>query len=493
MRRLPLVLGALLAALLLAVPSASPARADATIVSATIDNAYPKQLNFKVSARADVDIADVTLAYTIPGRGANALVKPKEFTAGKTVDVVVEVEVNTGASYIPAASEFIYHWEITTSDNKLTKGPDERFLFLPPGKEWKTVNSEIMVVYHTSGRENLATSYLRSGDQTYDKIARNLLNARLQQVPVKVVLFDTERELEVARPGSGGRFDQAVTNCGVKVASDIVLVIPLACGSADRTDTLRHEFGHILNQAAGEGALAKLPSWLDEGTAVYAQSSPGDGYVGAFQAAARVDRLIPFSQMGQPSSDVRLVDLFYGQAYHMVKYLIDKGGPAKYAEYFATIKGGMRFDQALEKVYGFNLGGFEAEFRRSAGIAGQPTVAPTRPAQQVQPTVAPTQRPQQVAPLKAKKDEKISPVVLGSVGVAVLLALGGVFAFLAMQMMAQNRAKVVEAGVPPTPPVEPTVSPPPAPPGSGPPPAPEPPKMDPPSEWRRPGDGEPRE
>jgi hypothetical protein len=270
--------------------------------------------------------------------------------------------------------------------------------------------------------------------------------------------------LETARI-SEGRRDEVVTNCGVKVANDIVFVIPVSCGTPDRTDTLRHEFGHIINDAAGNGVLAKLNSWIDEGTAVYAQSQPGSGYTGAVEAAIRSDRLIPFAQMGTPAADPRLVDLFYGQSYTMVKYLIDKGGPAKYAEFFATIKKGNRFDQALKIVYGFDVDGFEQEFRQAnkLGPSVQPTAVPTRPAQQTQPTATATTRPQQAQPTATPRNDAPAgttttssgggnnkTVIIGAIGGAVLFALLGVFAFLISQMMASGRRTITVDAPPPS-------------------------------------------
>ena len=456
MRRLLLIGLAVLTAAVLLPSLAMPARADAVIEATTIDNGYPKQLTFKVTARADSDITEATLNYSLKGRGSSALGKPADYTPGKNVTVEVVIQVNSGASYIPVGSEFVYHWELTTADGKTVSSPEQTFLFLPPNQDWKSVKGDFMTVYYHGDKEATANTYLKAGIETYEKIGKNLFNVQLKQVPVKVILFDNEKESDPARPGSGtGTFDSTVTTCGTKVTNDILLIIPVPCGSTDRTDTLRHEFGHILNETAGEGSLAKLPSWLDEGTAVYAQTSPGD-YQTAFAQAARANRLIPFAEMATPTSDASKVGVFYGQSYNMVKYLVDKGGPQKYSEFFATIKKGSRFDQALKTVYGFDMAGFETEF-----LAAQGSSAP-RP----NPTAAPTQRPQQnaratptatrtTAPAQQTRTQnndggsEISTTTLAIMGVAVLFALLGVFSFLVSQVMTNNRLKAAKTMSPP--------------------------------------------
>ena len=439
-RALGMVLGALFAAALL--PSLAPsAHAAAVIEASSVDNAYPKQLIFKVTARSDSEITDVSLAYSITGRGTSAIGKPATPPTGRNITAEVVLQVNSGASYIPVGSEFVYHWEITSADGKTVSGPEQTFFFLPPNQDWKSVKGDFMTVYYHGDKEALASSYLKAGVETYDKIGKALFGVTLKQVPVKVILFDNEKESDPSRPGAGtGTFDAAVTTCGTKVTNDIILLIPLECGSTDRTDTLRHEFGHILNQTAGEGSLTKLPSWLDEGTAVFAQTGPGN-YQTAFAQAAKAKQLIPFSEMATPTSDAKKVGIFYGEAYNMVKYLVEKGGPAKYGEFFATMKKGQRFDQALKTVYGFDLAGFETEFLAAqSSSAPRPTVAPTQRPQQAQATKAPTKAPQAAQAQSSNSDGGgISNTSKVIVGVAALFALLAVLSLLMVQMMANNR------------------------------------------------------
>lgn len=446
MPRVALTLLAALCVSLAMFASAAPASAETVIESSTLVNGYPKTLTFKVTARADTDITGVTLKYSIKGTGTTALDQPRDLTPARNLSTEVVLQVNSGNSYFPVGSDFVYHWEITTADGKTFSGPEQTFFYLPPGKDWKKVSNDFMTVYYHGDRESIANAYLRAGVDTYERIGKQLYNVTLKQTPVKVILFADEAESDLARPGSGGRFDAAVTTCGTKVTNDIVLVIPIACGSADRTDTLRHEFGHILNETAGEGTLAKLPSWLDEGAAVYAQTSPGE-YQNSFLTAARANRLIPFSQMGVPASNPNQVGVFYGQGWAMVSFLIEKQGPADFGKFMATIKGGRRFDQALGDVYGFaDLAAFEGAFKTAVGVgqqAASPTARPSAaasPTQRPQATTAPTGAP--TAAAAASNDDENSGIGTGTVligGIAALFVLAALFAFLISMMMANNR------------------------------------------------------
>jgi len=430
--------------------------AETVVESSSIENGYPANLTFKVTARADSDITDVTLSYSLTGRGTGALGKPKDLTPARNLSTEVVLQVNSNNNYIPVGSEFVYRWQITTADGSTFTSPDQTFFYLPPGRDWKNVANDFMTVYYHGDRQNLANAYLKAGEETYERIGKQLYNITLTQLPVKVIMFADEAESSQARPGSGGRFDAAVTTCGTKVTNDIVLVIPIACGTSDRTDTLRHEFGHILNEAAGEGSLAKLPSWIDEGAAVYAQSAVGD-YRPAFEQAARANRLIPFNQMNVPASNPSQVGVFYGQSWAMVNHLIQKGGPETFGKYMATIKGGRRFDQALTDVYGYaDLAAFESEFKAAVGAApqAQPTARPTAtPARTptARAEATPTRTP--AAPATAGGDDDggigTGTIVIG--GVAVLFVLAAVFAFLISMMLENNRKAAIQkaSGTPP--------------------------------------------
>jgi Peptidase MA superfamily len=408
----------------------------------SITNNYPDNLEFRVSATSDTEITDVSLRYSIIGRGTTALGKPEELLAGTSVSVSIEVETNSQSSYIPVGSEFVYFWELTLSDGSTATSEEETFFFLPPDQDWQIASNDIVAVYYHGDRERTANLYLDAATETYEVIGRQILNTTLTQLPVRVIMFSNEAEMNVARPGVSESFDAAVTVCGTKVTNDIVLVIPVICGGSDPTNTLRHEFTHILTEAAGESALGKLPAWLNEGTAVLGQTEPGDGYVRPFEIAAQIDRLIPFNLAGTVSNDPQLVNLYYGQAYAMVDYLITQYGDESFAELFATIKRGNRFDTALEEVYGFDLDGFETEFRQFYGLDGatEPTAVPTPAPRQdtARPTAPPTEAPQATS-VVMDTDDGFGTAFIFVIAGAVLFALLAVFLYLISMMIASGR------------------------------------------------------
>ncbi len=465
---------ALLLGLAIGVPPSSSAQSPE--LSTRIENEFPQFLRFRLTGSAPGTVTDVSLRYRVIGSGSLARAKPEQFEAVPADSIMrVEVSVATGTlGYIPVGSEFLYHWEVVLDDGTVIETEEDGYLYLPPGEDWRSVHNDFMRVYFHGDREDIALRYLEAADRTYARMGR-LLQTELEVVPVKTVLFASESDLEAAQPNRSEVYDAATFLCGSQVANNIIFVIDRSCGTRDRSDTLRHEFTHILVEAAGESALGKIPSWLNEGTAVYSQTEPGRGFSDPFEVALVIDRLIPFSTMFSTSGDPSDVGLFYGQSYEMVRFLIDQGGQDEFARLFATIKAGNRFDRAIETVYGWTLDEFENEFRahhdlppREPPATAEPareqptptpeaTPEPERPQPTPSPTAAPDRAEPEPEPTAAEPapaastgsgggGRDLSTVALGAIAGGAVLALIAVFVFL-LSVMLGNRGQQTEPAV----------------------------------------------
>ncbi len=469
---------ALLAGLVVGLPSPAPTSAQSPEFTTAITNAYPQFLHFRLTGAAPTEVTDVSLRYRVVGAGSLARAKPEEFISATDLDV--EVRVSTGTlGFIPVGSEFFYHWEVVLEDGTVIETEEEGYVYLPPQEDWQSVHNDFLRVYFHGDRESIALRYLEAAERTYERMAR-LLQTELRVVPVITVLFASESDLEEAQPFRSEVYDAATFLCGSQVAINIIFVIDRSCGTRDRSDTLRHEFTHILVEEAGESALGKVPSWLNEGTAVYSQTEPGRGFTDPFEVALAVDRLIPFSVMVSSNNDPSDVGLFYGQSYQMVRFLIDQGGRDDFARLFATIKAGNRFDRAIEMVYGWTIAEFEAAFRdfhdlpprEPTPVREQPasTPEPTEAPEQAEPepTPAPTEAPEQVEPEPTAAattppqstgdggGRDLSNVALGAIAGAAVIALLAIFVFLFSIMLGNRGGQAAPATAPEPPPTEPS-------------------------------------
>lgn len=428
----------LIAAVFVQSDLAPAARAETRVIESTVENDYPGNLIFHLTASADVNITEVSLTITYGRANSSALRQPEPFTPATDLTTSVTVDVTSGNIEIPVATDVTYSWAITTDDGDVLTTTPEQFTYLPPDREWQELESGVLRIYYYGNRERAARDLLIAGQEAFDKMATEILQTELSVVPVRVVMFVSEDEMNAAREGRSTTLDDFTQTCGLKVSTEVVYVIQ-TCASIDTSEILRHELTHIIVEAAGEGPLSVMPAWLNEGTAVYAQTTPGQGFEGAFNAAARTGRFLPFADIALPANNPANTNLFYGQSWAMVRFLIERNGPDDFARLFALMKDGTRYDRALEEVYGFNLAGFEEEFTAAVTQQQSPTVAPTATPGQAQPTsVAPTRAP--IATSNTEDDDDgLNVAAILIVGVAVLFALLAVFAYLLSTMLASSR------------------------------------------------------
>ncbi len=123
----------------------------------------------------------------------------------------------------------------------------------------------------------------------------------------------------------------------------------------------------VVTAIAGEGPFGNLPAWLDEGTAVYAQGNP-EGFGDTVERAIDRGNVLSVRSITSYQGDPEKVNLFYGQSWSLVSFLIDTYGADDFAQLFAEIKGGVTTDAALETVYGFDQDGLDNEWRASVGL-----------------------------------------------------------------------------------------------------------------------------
>ena len=99
-----------------------------------------------------------------------------------------------------------------------------------------------------------------------------------------------------------------------------------------------------------------LPTWLDEGLAMYNQGPLDVTFTTNLNLAIQENRLVSVRSLASPFSsysEISYVD--YAESYSIVSYLISTYGKDKMFALLDTFRQGATYDGALEKVYGFNM------------------------------------------------------------------------------------------------------------------------------------------
>ena len=360
-----------LAVLLLALGAPSAVRAQVTAGAAAATSKDPTAITFaqRITAPGGVRAARFEYRVTNPDGdvgGSAELPAP----AGNEFDVSYTLETRTAQRYIPVGSQFRYQWLLTLQDGTTFRTREESYLFLDGRYQWRERSDGPVTVYWYGNNESAANGVLRAVKAAFEE-SQELLQARVQY-PIRVVVYASEEDGKLAMRPTSRTFEEQVRTGGQRVAPDLLFVFDA------RADVVRHETAHIVTHVAGDGPFAQVPSWLDEGTAVYMQPEPGP-YRIAVEAAVRGDRTLSLRSMQTPATRPNEVDIFYGQAWSTVDFLIREYGRAKFAELYKTVHDGARIDDALQRVYGFNQDGLYNAWRRSKGLQPVDVSGPTAP------------------------------------------------------------------------------------------------------------------
>ncbi|MEX0682945.1 MAG: peptidase MA family metallohydrolase, partial [Dehalococcoidia bacterium] len=367
-RWLPLV--AVIVAVL-ALPSVVGAQSGPEIIDQGVTNDFPAGMEFKVSVTSDSPIEELRLRYTVLPDGTAATGRP-DFKPATEVEATFRLAGNNPpVIYLPPGTVIEYYWEATDADGDVATTEEKSFFYDDSRFEWQKVSGEGSTIYYYSGSDGDAQDM---HDVAVEQLAAlsDLLDT---EVPFEVLvwIYEGTDDMKPALQRRSETYESQITTAGVRVASNTVLVL----GNAS-FDTLRHELTHVVTAQAGESALGSLPAWLDEGTAVYGQSDPS-GFREAVERAIDDGEVLSVREISAYPGDPDKVNLFYGEGWSLVSFLIDEYGEEQFAQLYAEIKSGKRIESALEAVYGFGQDGLEDEWRAANGLAPRPTEEPGGP------------------------------------------------------------------------------------------------------------------
>jgi hypothetical protein len=86
------------------------------------------------------------------------------------------------------------------------------------------------------------------------------------------------------------------------------------------------------------------------------------------KAAIQQDKLLRLRNMQSPANKPEEVEVFYGESWAVVKYMVDTYGKDKFAAIFKSVKDGSPMDDALQQNIGVDQDGLYNAWRKSVGL-----------------------------------------------------------------------------------------------------------------------------
>jgi len=341
--------------------------------SAQVD--FPLYLHFSLAAESDVNISDIRLHYTIDRTSFAEVISEVyiEFTPANSVEVNWTFDLRRIGGIPPGAS-IEYWWTVTDANAAQAETVPALVQFNDLRYSWQSLTEGMVTLYWYQGKESFARELMAAAQQTLVRLAEDT-GAYLEK-PVNLYIYDSARDLRGAmifpQEWTGG---VAFTRFGT-----IAIGIPTAQLDWGKR-AIAHELAHLVVHQVTLNPYGDIPVWLDEGLAMYAEGEPESGLLSSLNKAITEDRVASVRSLSSPfSAYAQEASLAYAQSYSLVEFLITRYGQVKMLELLDTFGQGSDYDDALRKVYGFDMDGLNQRWRdymtAPAGAGGQAGLEP---------------------------------------------------------------------------------------------------------------------
>jgi len=343
------------------------AQSELTILDSSAQAEFPSSLSFNLSAQSDVNITDIRLGYTVD-RVSFAQVTSEvyiEFAPATTVDVDWTWDMRkTGG--LPPGSGVNYWWTVENANGDKVETAPVQVQFDDNRYSWRSLTEGKVTMYWYEGDESFIQKLMTTAQQALARLAEDT-GAYLKK-PVKLYIYANAQDLRGAmiypQEWTGGVAFTRYGTIAIGIASD-----NLYWGKR----AVAHELTHLVIHQMTLNPYGDLPTWLDEGLAMHTEGALGLEYTAYLNKAIAEKSLISVRSLSSPfSAYAGQSILSYVQSYSLVDFLISNYGQAKMLELLNTFKQGNTYDDALDKVYGFDMDGLDTLWQDYVTVSAQP-------------------------------------------------------------------------------------------------------------------------
>jgi hypothetical protein len=345
---------------------------------------YPQAATFQLSLDHPVDIKSVVLEYGNKQQTCGEVVAKAfpQFTPGKKVDAEWTWDMQQSGS-LPPGSQLWWRWRITDANGNETVTDTKTATWLDDVHNWKTVQSgDYLRLHYYKGNQ----SYV----DTLTQAAANGLKFNETQsglkadAPIDLYIFANTEDMKDAI-----LYEPTWTG-GQAFPEENIVIIGISPSELDwGTDAIVHELTHVLVGHLTFSCLGDVPTWLNEGLAVFSEGQLDNASQHQLDQAIRDNTLLSVRSLSGGFSEVSdKAYLSYSESYSLVKFLIETYGQDKMTALLIALRDGSTIDEALKQTYGFDVDGLEDAWRQA--IEAEPRAVSAQPTLQVTPTFVPT-------------------------------------------------------------------------------------------------------
>jgi hypothetical protein len=350
-----------------------------TITSSSYQVNFASDITFRLQVEAEKDLQQLTLFYRQEGEGLTIRV-PIPVSSGQRA-FAHKWELEPGE--VPVGEGIDFDWHIVDEVGNEVRTAPSTFLYEDDRFDWQVFYEGDIVLHWYGSDQSEARRLLGYADQALMRLQQEM--GVILREPVHVYAYRSKSDMSLTLPRRSEAFDDRILTLGVVVDDATLLLLGT---HSDVEGTIAHELSHIVVGLVTDNPYTDIPRWLDEGLAMYAEGDLPSGNRRALDAAVRRDQLISVRSLSAYTGDPAEVDLFYGEAYSVVDYLLRSYGQGKMAQLLGAFTEGITQEEALQRAYGLGIEDLDAAWRESLGLQARDKATSAAPS-----TEPPVERP----------------------------------------------------------------------------------------------------
>jgi hypothetical protein len=340
--------------LLFLVPAAASTSGGLSVTGSTATVNFPSSITFNISAQSDANITDIRLHYIVDRMEHVQIVSEIyiAFNPAKSVTAQWAMDMRKTGGF-PPGTNLDYWWTLTDAGGgTLETAPqsvhidDERY-------DWKSLQEGLITLYWYKGDADFAAELMDATQQALGRLSENT-GAEIEN-PVRIYIYASAADLQ------GSMIYPQEWTGGVAFTQYSVVAIGIATDSSSLAwgkGAISHELTHLVVHQVTFNPYNELPTWLDEGLAMYSEGPLEVYFSSALFSAVQSNSLISTRSLTSPfSAFTDLSILSYAESYQIVSYLIGEYGRDKMLQLLNIFGEGSGYDDALLEVYGFDMDG----------------------------------------------------------------------------------------------------------------------------------------
>ncbi len=313
---------------------------------------FPHTIGFEVEVAGSAEISRITLEYRV--RKTNVFpvtsVTFPLFQPGERVSTSWTWDMRqTGG--LPPGTDLSYWWTFEDADGQAAQTPERSISFDDERHSWRSLSRNGLNLFWYKGTDSFAGQLMAAAEQALDRLADETGAELLDGADIYI--YGDANDLRSALI-----YPQEWTG-GVAYTEFDTIAIGISPGDlAWGKRAMVHELAHLaVQQATFSGYGVDLPTWLEEGIAMYAEGELTSLFQNVLDNAIATDNLFTVKSLCSPfPADPDLAYIAYAQSYSIVEYLItEHGGQAKMLALLNAFKQGSGYVEALDQVYGLDI------------------------------------------------------------------------------------------------------------------------------------------